>query len=248
MKLKKFASVAMAGVMAVSVLAGCGADNGANSGNTNTDPTTSASIVDAVNNGQAATNAVKVTFTDDSSLDAALKKAVEKYGALADDTNILPAITNMTGLEAVTPHRNWAGNLITTDQMANDQNISGNLLTKNVMYSRDYTPATGSIAPNYGSEDGATYTVYGVIKYTGCATEEAAMNTLAAKVDALVAQLSDTSDDANGDGKVDVASGKKYYDYSYDGNVSMVSVAQPNGTSVYFAVLVLNQHVAEKTL
>ena len=53
MKLKKIASVALAGVMAVSVLAGCGANAGANSGNTNTETETSTSIVEAVNKARA---------------------------------------------------------------------------------------------------------------------------------------------------------------------------------------------------
>ena len=86
MKLKKIASLALAGVMAVSMLAGCSGNgsNGDNNngGNTVVEPGTS-SIVTAFNNGQDEDNKAKVDFTSSSMLDAALKKAVENAG---DDT------------------------------------------------------------------------------------------------------------------------------------------------------------------
>ena len=78
MKLKKIASLALAGLMAVSMLAGCG--NNANSGNNNNNGTVSSSIVDAVNNGQDSYNDVKVTFTADSKLQDAVDKVVAAYG------------------------------------------------------------------------------------------------------------------------------------------------------------------------
>ena len=86
MKLKKIASLALAGVMAVSMLAGC-SGNGSNgdnnnSGNTVVEPGTS-SIVTAFNNGQDEDNKAEVDFTSSSMLDAALQKAVENAG---DDT------------------------------------------------------------------------------------------------------------------------------------------------------------------
>ena len=70
MKLKKIASLAMAGVMAVSMLAGCSGTNVDDDNDVVVTPSAS-SIVTAVNNGQSAANAVKVEFTSDSELDAA---------------------------------------------------------------------------------------------------------------------------------------------------------------------------------
>ena len=78
MKLKKIASLALAGLMAVSMLAGCG--NNANSGNNNNNGAVSTSIVDAVNNGQYSYNKVKVTFTADAKLQDAVDKVVAAYG------------------------------------------------------------------------------------------------------------------------------------------------------------------------
>ena len=76
MKLKKVVSLALAGVLAVSMLAGCaGKDNGA--ANNGTEATESTSVVEAVNNGQSANNKVKVTFKSDAKLDEALTTLVE---------------------------------------------------------------------------------------------------------------------------------------------------------------------------
>src|SRR5699024_293669 len=118
MKLKKIASLMLAGVMSVSMLTACGSNgntgNG-NNGNENPDPTpATTSVVDAVNKGQSAANAVKIDFTVNSELDNALAKAVSVYGNDADEdimgiTNtgvvvereVAGAITRMTGLESV---------------------------------------------------------------------------------------------------------------------------------------------------
>ena len=78
MKLKKIASLALAGVMAVSMLAGCEGGKGNDNNNPdNGQPViTTTPVVDAVNKGQKSTNAVKIKFTKNDSLDAALAKAL----------------------------------------------------------------------------------------------------------------------------------------------------------------------------
>ena len=82
MKLKKFAAMMLAGVMAVSMLAGCsgkGTNGGNNGGNTVVEPSDS-SVVTAFNDKQSKSNKVKVEFSADADLDAALAKAVEAVG------------------------------------------------------------------------------------------------------------------------------------------------------------------------
>ena len=77
MKLKKIASLAMAGALAVSMLAGC-STTGAVTPNQPSAPATSVSAnVDALVNQPA-----YVTFADSTQLDAALKDAVEYAGVL----------------------------------------------------------------------------------------------------------------------------------------------------------------------
>ena len=237
MKLKKIASLALAGVMAVSMLAGCNNGSSSNSGNGNTGVVTS-SIVDAVNKGQSVVNDVKITFTADSDLDSALKKAAEKLGVSATDAKLKEAVANMTGLTEAKPHNNWSSLL-----------VSGtNFLSGNVQYNSNYTPDSAG-NKDIGSEDGKTYTMYGVKEYVGSSypTEESVLNTVAKEADEIIAKLSKTSD-LGSDGKLNVTTGNKYYSYSYDGNISMVSVEQLDGTVDYYVAYVVNQTIAEKKL
>ena len=100
MKLKKIASLALAGVMAVSMLAGCSGNgsNGDNNngGNTVVEPSTS-SIVTAFNDGQDKDNKVKVTFSSDASLDAALQKAGKEVGSSANERSVLHYVVSLMG-------------------------------------------------------------------------------------------------------------------------------------------------------
>ena len=94
MKLKKFAAMMLAGVMAVSMLAGCsgkGTNGGNNGGNTVVEPSDS-SVVAAFNDKQSKSNKVKVEFSADADLDAALAKAVEAVGIENWDKDIVNGI------------------------------------------------------------------------------------------------------------------------------------------------------------
>ncbi len=94
MKLKKIASLAMAGALAVSMLAGC-STTGAVTPNQPSAPATSVSAnVDALVNQPA-----YVTFADSAALDAALKDAVEYAGVL----DVMPDYVNQDSLTGVDP-------------------------------------------------------------------------------------------------------------------------------------------------
>ena len=89
MKLKKIASLMLAGVMAISMLAGCsnnsGNDNkGEGEGETSTATSYSTELRSAMN-GDAMR---KVTAVADAKLDAALKNAVDKYFTISDFVNV----------------------------------------------------------------------------------------------------------------------------------------------------------------
>ena len=76
MKLKKIASLALAGIMAVSMLAGC--NGNPTDPETPTDPATPATGVSAsLYNELSLTAQRNITMSNSSSLDAALKKAVD---------------------------------------------------------------------------------------------------------------------------------------------------------------------------
>ena len=96
MKLKKFAAMMLAGVMAVSMLAGCSGKGGNNDGEVVVEPSSS-SIVAAFNNGQDEDNDVKVTFTADSGLETVMKKVFAKGGVNATlDKNAIAGLTGKT--------------------------------------------------------------------------------------------------------------------------------------------------------
>ena len=80
MKLKKIASLALAGVMAVSMLAGCAGKTGTTDDNGNTVVTTGSSAASFFNDEQNETNKVEVTFSYSASLESALTKAVKALG------------------------------------------------------------------------------------------------------------------------------------------------------------------------
>ena len=119
MKLKKIASLMLAGIMAVSMLTACGGktvNDGENNNGTVVVPTSS--IVTAVNNGQDATNKVKINFTADASLDAALAKAVDAIGEYPAAVGLNVQMARLTGME------------IGFDDMLGDKDSAHNQLIK----------------------------------------------------------------------------------------------------------------------
>ena len=89
MKLKKIASLMLAGVMAVSMLAGCGEGTKEDEGNTEVKPTTS-NAVTIMNDAQSA-----VKFEADADFDAALAAAAKK----AAHVNVNGATYTVTAVE-----------------------------------------------------------------------------------------------------------------------------------------------------
>ena len=238
MKLKKIASLALAGVMAVSMLAGCSGKGNAGNDNNGGSTSTATSIVEAVNKGQSAKNDVKVTFTADPALDSAAKRAGDVYGNALTETNLKTMVEELTGIKSVA-----------ADAQTGTFRDNSGLLNKTTNYK--YVINTQKL-----DLDGDTYTYVGYKTYTGFLSEKAVLNAIAKEADTLIAALPAhstlTTDGSVTSGVVadgqELKAGEKYYGFSYDGNISMVSVQKTDGTTSYLVVYVLNQHVAEKTL
>ena len=94
MKLKKIASLAMAGALAVSMLAGCSTTGTVTPNQPSTPATSVSANVDALVNQPA-----YVTFADSTKLDAALKDAVEYAGVM----DVMPDYVNTDVLTGVAP-------------------------------------------------------------------------------------------------------------------------------------------------
>ena len=219
MKLKKIASLALAGAMAVSMLAGC-ATKGTETGNNGT-ATTTTSIVDAVNNGQSANNKVKVTFTDNASLDAALEKAVSMTGESIWTNVGVDQIEKLTGIKV----NSVAGTI---------SNVRGLLTTYEASY-------VAMLLNDGWVKDGETFTAIDVGEVAAL-NADAAQKLVAAGVDEDLGKLYTTTH------KDGMSKDDKYFNYSYTGNVAMTSKVDSNGMTHYYYAVVLNQTVAAETV
>ena len=222
MKLKKIASLMLAGVMAVSMLAGCnGAPVDDNTDDNNGNVVTPTSIVTAVNNGQSATNRVKIDFTADAALDSALTKAVKSIGDRWDSTGLNVEMVRLTG---------------------ND------LIGNRTFYTGDGNSLFGTaVNPNddpWKNIDGTVIEGMWAMPLMNVMSDKAAAEKAAAKIiNEVVAELDDTT---YAEGVT--VSGDKYCDFSYTGTVSMVSSIENDGTVNYYFAFVITQTTAVKTL
>ena len=127
MKLKKIASLALAGVMAISMLAGCSGKTENNENGSVVVTPGSSSIATAFNNGQDADNKVKVTFSASSALETKVAKAVKQVGEDAEWNDIQTALKKLTGKES----ENLATKATPNSDLANG-------MTKTAWYGEDY--------------------------------------------------------------------------------------------------------------
>ena len=231
MKLKKIASLMLAGVMAVSMLAGC-------SGKGTTDPENpdnpivvpETGIVAAVNDGQNADNDVKITFTSDSNLDALLNSAVQAFGEAPSSEELYNRILALTGIEG-------SMSLIS----GSDHTYNG--MTYGWLVAGAYNNSVYNEAKDGADGDVVTILETKVINSTNKLTEEMAMKQVASEIDDKIADLKATSYE-----KGTTKGGQKYCDYSYTGNVSMVKVVEANSTVNYCFAYTITQTTSVKTL
>ena len=132
MKLKKIASLALAGVMAVSMLAGCAGKTGTTDDGTTVVTTGSSAAASTFNAGQDADNKVKVTFSTDSKLDALVSQAVKSLGDNAAAKGILENIEKTVG----------GTNEKLADKKADNKTLSDGM-TKTQWTAKDYTTENG---------------------------------------------------------------------------------------------------------
>ena len=219
MKLKKIASLMLAGVMAVSMLAGCKtADNSGDNGNDDVIVTpTATSIVTAVNNGQSATNKVKINCTSDATLDNALSSAVKSLGDIGVRPELVALLENLTGDEI---------GIDDVDQKTGWKEDTNGVITRG--WKLD-TSVNGKVVTDME------------VMYVPALSKEAALKSAAAEIDSVVATLTATTYDM-------VEADEKYTDYSYTGTVSMVSAETVAGTTNYYVAYTITQTTSVKTL
>lgn len=102
MKLNKVLALALSGVMAVSMLAGCSGNSGNGGQEGEGETTVDTTVASVLNDEQAATdNKVKIDFTYSSSLENALEKALTEFGASVKPENVDDRIAEILGVKDV---------------------------------------------------------------------------------------------------------------------------------------------------
>ena len=204
MKLKKIASLMLAGVMAVSMLTACG-------GNTTDDtqkpeepdvtPSTSASAQTLVSNmSKEAQN--KVTAVSNGDLDAALKSAVEDYFSNAD------VVKYGKIFEIPRTEYGW------TDADARDTDI-GEALVSNL---GAYDDVIGNLN-KLDNDKVSAYTAVEVYGVNGSVTDKDVLEQLGNKINQSVVNLKDEGTYTVNDSEHVT----QYVDYDYEVSVSIVN-------------------------
>ena len=221
MKLKKLMALAMSGVLAVSMFAGCAEKTGDTTEGDNTGSVTTSPIVTAVNNAQD-----KIDFTSDNSLTNALKKVVAEVGA-ADITNadlIKKYVEKTTGYDY-------------------DDALNGSV---RVDEKNGETKTIVGIVPvgseNAWTEDAVVVNVTNTIK----AKVDALVDTTFVKYEGADVEINYPWVDVNDGNATQV--GDKYNNYSYTGTVTdLVSVTSMDGTTNYYVAYTITQTTAVLT-
>ena len=231
MKLKKIASLMLAGIMAVSMLTACGSKGTTDPENPdNPVVVPETGIVASVNNGQNADNDVKIDFTSSSTLDALLASAVEAYGEEPGSGELYNRIIDLTGIKG--DFSLISGNEHTYNGMTYGWLVAG--AGYNNVFNEAKDDADGDVVTILETK---------VINSTNELSEEMAMKALAEEIDEKVAELKATSYK-----KGTTKGGQKYCDYDYTGEVSMVKVVKADSTVNYCFAYTITQTTSVKTL
>ncbi|OUN69043.1 hypothetical protein B5G12_11865 [Faecalibacterium sp. An58] len=219
MKLKKIASLALAGIMAVSMLAGC--SNANNNNDDDQDDTVVVPVDDslatAVNSELSAKVKNTLPITADANLEAALKAVADKI-ATADLIN---------------------NSFITTSDTEDVRHLMG--LDKDA--SLTATANKGYLQPlasknqyedtwKYFTDVDSVKTTVDLIVYDGDLTEEGLAHKVAGDLEALI-----NNERMPNDGTVNYGpSGKKTFDYDYTANIVSVKIDDMRGDNSHYLV------------
>ena len=234
MKLKKIASLALAGIMAVSMFAGC-AETNANSTTTPTPtptPVSGASSVFAAELNPLAS--VKITMADDNNLQTALNAAAGNIGSatIIDFTNAVRAAGHVWGGVRTIANFDANYNVYIADVNAGDAIVSpfpGWDLVTNVpagdlgvvaddMNALDADTAFQNLIP--GFQEVGTETVTMLFAVDGVVNQTAAVRQVAKVLDSSIGALRiDDDTSAEAIGGVDATT----LHYSYNGSVAVTN-------------------------
>ena len=209
MKLNKVLALALSGVMAVSMLAGCSGNSGNGGQEGEGEQTPATGIVAAVNNGQDADNKVKINFAANTTLDSQLARALAASGEDATVTDVRSKIVDMID-----------------DSVAIDGSNVGDVLNPHTNAVDDKGEQIVGVAVKVCSDN---------------FSETAAQNEVVKYVNDLLDGL-----------KIDRSTGKvvgdEFVAYGYSADVSMTQVTKLDGTTRYYAAIVITVDCTVETV
>ena len=237
MKLKKIASLMLAGVMAVSMLAGCSTAVDPEP-TPNPDPTPSANYGTTFYSYLSSDAQKKMTFGSNADLDAALKTAVERAGSLSIATNYWLADTvveiNTDGLKLDASDRDMAHYPTVIDSLQRvAKNLSESTGAENEelhVRAENWTgmeAVLNQINNNVENKNADDVNAVALYVVDSTVSVEAALDDIADDLDGIIKNLDIIGHVANSKGE---------YEYKYTGSVSVTSKSIPNvdGMSVNF--------------
>ena len=238
MKLKKFAALALAGVMAVSMLAGCnGKSNttpsnpGADDGETEVVPTSA--VVKLFNDNQSASNSAKVEFAADATFESKMQQAVELVGVDKFETGageMIKALQNLTG-------KTYSD----TKAVFGVNGIEG-VTTTDVFYDKAKEADK--------AKNGEVNSLLIMARFNGTADmlgPDAIARNSAIALNDVIDDFATTTLVKAGEGTA-TKPGQDYLNYTYDGTVCVITTTNASGNPGYYVGIVINQNVEKTTL
>ena len=217
MKLKKIASLMLAGVMAVSMLTACDTtsnDGDDNQGGDNIVIPVDDSLATAVNNELSAAVKNTLPITADSNLEAALKAVASK--SATDDLK--------NGSFIVSSDAEDVRHLMGLDDNASlTTDVTGKIYNTNPIYQ------TGWKWTYFSNKATSVKTTVDLIVYDGALTEEGLAHAVAKDLKALI-----DNDRMPNDGKE--TKNDKEYDYDYTANIVSVKIDDMRGDNSHYVV------------
>ena len=231
MKLKKFASLLLAGIMAVSMLTACDTTSNDNDDNQDDDiviPVDDSFAVD-INNELNTAQKNTLTITADSDLEALLNKVADKF----DDHSL-----QITAGEVVTAFVLDSQSTVPQDArhlmgLKDDASlttaVNGGVASSWAPDGWNSVKNAGNYVWKYFGENDSTETTLDFIVVDGGQTEEGLAHEVADQLKALM-----TEHRMPGEAKV----GTKDYDYDYTGHVASIKLDNLRGDESFYVVAV----------
>ena len=246
MKLKKIASLALAGVMAVSMLAGCNTVSNnpqptpPNSGVNNAVTSGKSSVFEAALTDRAD---LKINMQDSAALSSALEAAAQNIGraTIIDFTTAIRS-ANATGVSSARTVATFdqSGQVYLTSPFGTPTNVLapdlGVVATR--MDANTIGNSFATLVPTYNTnEDDDSETVTMLFAVDGTVGDDAAVQRVAEVLDSRIRALQIDNDDDNNGGGNNGDRTSLHYDYSGSASITTRTLPDAHGISMHIVAV-----------